>query len=204
MTVKIYLARHATPDWSRTDIRYDIPPGPPLTAQGEDEARKLGEFLRTKKISHVYASPLERTQRTAALAAAVLGLPVVTEELIAEWRRGENETDVAGRFNGFWERICRQSETEGPVLLVTHGGPIKVMLLNLGMPRAMVDEYCRKFDRGNPVPPAGVWLAANSTNETPWHLAMALNAVSPRSRSVRMQMSSSSAIEAAIMNDVTC
>ncbi|MCB0188143.1 MAG: histidine phosphatase family protein [Caldilineaceae bacterium] len=181
MTVKIYLARHATPDWSRTDIRYDIPPGPPLTAQGEDEARKLGEFLRTKKISHVYASPLERTQRTAALAAAVLGLPVVTEELIAEWRRGENETDVAGRFNGFWERICRQSETEGPVLLVTHGGPIKVMLLNLGMPRAMVDEYCRKFDRGNPVPPAGVWLAANSTNETPWHLALVFNPNEPDS-----------------------
>lgn len=170
MTVKIYLARHATPDWSRTDIRYDIPPGPPLTAQGEAEAVRLGEFLQSKSISHIYASPLERTQRTARLAAEVLDLPVQTEELIAEWRRGETETDIAGRFNQFWERICRQSKAEGPVLLVTHGGPIKVMLLNLGMPRPMVDEYCRKFDRGNPVPPAGVWLATNSTNETPWHL----------------------------------
>ncbi len=170
MTVKIYLARHATPDWSRTEIRYDIPPGPPLTAVGEAEARKLGQFLQGKGISKVYASPLERTQRTAQLAGEVLGLPVITEELIAEWRRGENETDVAGRFNGFWERICRESETQGPVMLVTHGGPIKVMLLNLGMPRTTVDEYCRKFDRGNPVPPAGVWLAANSTSETPWHL----------------------------------
>jgi broad specificity phosphatase PhoE len=170
--VKIYLARHATPDWSRTDIRYDIPPGPPLTEQGEAEARRLGEFLQPKGIAKVYASPLERTQRTAQLAAELLGLPVVTEELIAEWRRGENETDVAGRFNNFWERICRESEEGGPVLLVTHGGPIKVMLLNLGMPRPVVDEWCRKFDRGNPVPPAGVWLAANSTSEIPWRLAL--------------------------------
>jgi len=168
--VKIYLARHATPDWSRTEIRYDIPPGPPLTAAGEAEACKLGRFLQGKGISKIYASPLERTQRTAALVAESLGLPVITETLIAEWRRGENETDVAGRFNRFWEQICRESEEKGPVLLVTHGGPIKVMLLNLGMPRATVDEYCRKFDRGNPVPPAGLWFAANSTNETPWHL----------------------------------
>jgi len=170
--VKIYLARHATPDWSRTDIRYDIPPGPPLTAQGEAEARQLGEFLREAGVKKIYASPLERTQRTAHLAAEVVGLPVVTEELIAEWRRGEHETEVASRFSGFWERICAESEALGPIVLVTHGGPIKVMLLNLGLPRATVDEYCRKFDRGNPVPPAGVWLAANHSSETPWYLEL--------------------------------
>lgn len=170
--MKIYLARHATPDWSRTDIRYDVPPGPPLTAQGEAEARQLGEFLREAGVKKIYASPLERTQRTAQLAAEAVGLPVITEELIAEWRRGENETEVASRFSGFWERICAESEQLGPIVLVTHGGPIKVMLLNLGLPRATVDEYCRKFDRGNPVPPAGVWLAANASCETPWQLEL--------------------------------
>ena len=34
----LYLARHATPDWNMRDIRYDIPPGPPLVPQGEEEA----------------------------------------------------------------------------------------------------------------------------------------------------------------------
>ncbi|MEZ4617285.1 MAG: histidine phosphatase family protein [Caldilineaceae bacterium] len=172
MSAKILLARHATPDWSRTEIRYDIPPGPPLTEQGEAEAEKLGEFLRAQGAKKIYASPLERTHRTAQLAAAVVGLPVVTEELIAEWRRGEQESEVLTRINDFWERICWESERLGPVTLVTHGGPIKVMLLNLGYPKAAVDEYCRKFDRGNPVPPAGVWLATRDTIETPWHLEL--------------------------------
>ncbi len=173
MTVKIYLARHATPDWSRTEIRYDIPPGPPLTAEGEAEARKLGEFLQTAGVTKIYASPLERTQRTATLAAEALGQSPVTEELIAEWRRGEEASDVAGRFHGFWERICRESKKNGPVALVTHGGPIKVMLLDLGLPKAAVDEYCRKFDRGNPLPPAAVWLATQSADdEEAWQLEL--------------------------------
>lgn len=169
--LKIYLVRHATPDWSRTDIRYDVPPGPPLTAQGEAEAAKLGEFLRAAGIQRIYASPLERTRRTAEIAGGIAGVTPIAEESIAEWRHGESETEVAARFNGLWEKICQESAAVGPLALVTHGGPIKAMLLSLGMPRATVDEYCRKFDRGNPLPPAGVWLAAGSTT-TPWQLEL--------------------------------
>lgn len=170
MTVKIYLARHATPDWSRTDIRYDVPPGPPLTAQGEAEAAQLGEFLRKAGVKRIYASPLERTRRTAEIAGGLIGVTPITEETIAEWRRGESEAEVSARLNGFWEKLYRESESVGPLAVVTHGGPIKAMLQNLGMSRATADEYCRKFDRGNPLPPAGVWLAMNSTIETPWQL----------------------------------
>ena len=36
----VYLARHATPDWNRKDIRYDVAPGPDLVAQGEAEAAR--------------------------------------------------------------------------------------------------------------------------------------------------------------------
>lgn len=172
MILQIYLVRHATPDWSRTDIRYDVPPGPPLTAQGEAEAAKLGEFLRSAGIKRIYASPLERTRRTAEIAGALAGVTPITEEAIAEWRRGESEAEVAARFNGLWEKICRESETVGPLALVTHGGPIKAMLLSLGMPRATVDDYCRKFDRGNPLPPAGVWLATGSTSSSQWQLEL--------------------------------
>jgi broad specificity phosphatase PhoE len=171
MIVKIYLVRHATPDWSRTDIRYDVPPGPPLTAQGEAEAAKVGEFLQTQGIKRIYASPLERTRRTAEIAGSVVGVTPMEEEAIAEWRRAENETEVTARFNGLWEKICRESEMVGPLALVTHGGPIKAMLLSLGMPRATVDDYCRKFDRGNPLPPAGVWLATGSPTTT-WQLEL--------------------------------
>lgn len=172
MIVKIYLVRHATPDWSRTDIRYDIPPGPPLTAQGEAEAANLGEFLRTVGIKRIYASPLERTRRTAEIAGGIVGVAPIEEEAIAEWRRGESETEVAARFNGLWEKICSESAAIGPIALVTHGGPVKAMLLSLGLPQTTVDEYCRKFDRGNPLPPAGVWLATGCATETPWDLEL--------------------------------
>lgn len=172
MIVKIYLVRHATPDWSRTDIRYDIPPGPQLTAQGEAEAAKLGDFLRGVGIKRIYASPLERTRRTAEIAGSIIGVTPIEEEAIAEWRRGESETEVAARFNGLWEKICTESTAIGPIALVTHGGPVKAMLLSLGLPQATVDEYCRKFDRGNPLPPAGVWLATGCATETPWHLEL--------------------------------
>ena len=70
---RVILARHATPDWNRRDIPYDIPPGPELTPAGEREALALGEFLRAQGATRVYHSPLERTLRTASLAASVCG-----------------------------------------------------------------------------------------------------------------------------------
>lgn len=170
MLATIYLVRHATPDWSRTDIRYDIPPGPPLIAQGEAEAARLGEFLRTAGVQTFYASPLERAQRTAQIASGIVGVTVTTEEAIAEWRKDETEAQVLARFNGFWEKICVESQVGEPVVLVSHGGPIRLMLRALGLPQVTIDHYIKQFDRGNPIPPAGAWLATNTSPEARWQL----------------------------------
>ncbi|MFN3332154.1 MAG: histidine phosphatase family protein, partial [Caldilinea sp.] len=78
----IYLARHATPDWNRKDIRYDVAPGPDLVPQGEEEAIKLGEFLHAVGVTQIVASPLVRTQRTAEIAGAVAGIPVVIDATV--------------------------------------------------------------------------------------------------------------------------
>ena len=72
MIPTIYLIRHATPDWSRTDLVYHLPPGPPLTAQGEAEAAKLGDFLRDMDVRHIFTSPLVRCLRTAEIAGAAV------------------------------------------------------------------------------------------------------------------------------------
>jgi broad specificity phosphatase PhoE len=170
MRATLYLIRHATPDWSRTDIRYDIPPGPPLTAQGEAEARQLGEFLQTTNITHLYASPLERTTRTAQIAAAALGLEVETDLDLAEWMQGELEADVLDRCRRSLDAALDESVTRGPMALVTHGGPIRLLLADIGLDRAEMDHYRRTFDRDNPVPPAGVWRivrAADGALEKP-------------------------------------
>jgi probable phosphoglycerate mutase len=157
MAATLYLIRHATPDWTRTDIRYDIPPGPPLTEQGEAEAQQLGDFLKTTNITHLYASPLERTTRTAQIAAAALGLTVETKVDLSEWQRGELEENVLTRSRAILDAALDESESRGPLALVTHGGPIRLLLADLGLDTEEMAHYRRAFDRENPVPPAGVW-----------------------------------------------
>lgn len=164
MAAILYLIRHATPDWSRTDIRYDIPPGPPLTAQGEAEATQLAEFLRPISITHLYASPLERTTRTAQIAATALGLPIEIKPELAEWNHSEVEVDVLTRFRPFINTMFDESAARGPLGLVTHGGPIRLLLAEFGLDHNELDYYRRAFDHNNPLPPAGVWRVTRAPN----------------------------------------
>jgi broad specificity phosphatase PhoE len=85
---RIFLVRHGQTAWSlsgqhtgRTDI--------PLTAEGETEARKLYERLRTTAFNRVFTSPLQRARQTATFAA--LSTPVEIEPDLVEWDHGEYE-----------------------------------------------------------------------------------------------------------------
>jgi broad specificity phosphatase PhoE len=153
----VYLARHATPDHSRRDIPYAIPPGPELTEQGRQEAAQLGAFLRSLEAARVFASPLERALRTAAIAGTLAGLPVEVNDDLAEWRSEELEREVQTRmeriFSAAAQLSCAQS---APVVLVSHGGPVMAMLKLLGMPSPVADR-CRIYDGRNLIPPAGAW-----------------------------------------------
>jgi broad specificity phosphatase PhoE len=173
MTSTIYLIRHATPDWSRTEIRYDVPPGPPLTTQGEAEAIRLGEFLREAQVYKLYASPLARALRTAEIAGEITGNSVEVVESIAEWRRGESEAEVLERFTSFWTSVCEKGDHSGAIAVVTHGGPIRLMLDHLKLERAEIDFYRKQFDRDNPVPPAGAWRIMRTSPQTQWQITLA-------------------------------
>ena len=85
---RLYLMRHGETAWSlsgqhtgRTDI--------PLIEQGEQDARKLADRLRTVKFSRVFTSPLQRARRTCELAG--LGDLAEIEPDLAEWDYGEYE-----------------------------------------------------------------------------------------------------------------
>ncbi|MBK8049248.1 MAG: histidine phosphatase family protein [Anaerolineales bacterium] len=164
----VYLARHGTPDWNMREIRYDIPPGPPLVPQGETEAGKLGEFLRDQGICKVYASPLVRAHRTAEIAAAHSKLPVTVLEGVAEMRRDESDEQVYQRFNPVFERVWAEAQTHGPIVIVSHGGPVRVMLDRLGIQTDFVWHYRRQFDSQNPLPPAGAWAVTRSPELGLW------------------------------------
>ena len=151
-------------------IRYDIPPGPPLVPQGEAEAAKLGEFLAEAGVRKIYASPLVRALRTAEIAAAVADLPVEVVDAVAEYRRDENDDQVFARFNPFFLRAWGEAATGGPIAIVSHGGPVRVMLERLGgLPDALA-HYRRQFDHQNPLPPAGAWRISTDGQLGAWEM----------------------------------
>jgi broad specificity phosphatase PhoE len=60
---------------------------PPLTLFGQAQAKKTGEFFLGKDVSHIFASPLLRTQQTAQHISESVGIPFATNPLLRE--RGE-------------------------------------------------------------------------------------------------------------------
>lgn len=174
-----YLMRHATPDWSRTDIPYDIPPGPPLTAAGEAEAHSAAEFLATHAITRIYASPLARTHRTAEIVAGHLGLDYTIDPAIAEWRHDEDEDAVTVRSRAFWDDLWNAShpfaQTHGNhyrPLIVTHGGPSRLLLQSLGLPLTHMEHFRAQFDHNNPMPPAGIWRLDHDSTTRQWSMQL--------------------------------
>jgi broad specificity phosphatase PhoE len=88
MPVKLYLVRHGETEWSlsgqhtgRTDI--------PLTAQGEEEAKRLAPRLSGIRFSAALCSPRQRAQKTCELAG--LGALAQVEPDLAEWDYGDYE-----------------------------------------------------------------------------------------------------------------
>ncbi|HJZ57204.1 MAG TPA: histidine phosphatase family protein [Gemmataceae bacterium] len=82
----IYLARHGETEWSKSGQhtgRSDIP----LTAKGEEDARRIGTRLASINFTRVFTSPLQRARRTAELA----GFTADPDPELLEWNYGEYE-----------------------------------------------------------------------------------------------------------------
>lgn len=86
--LRLYLIRHGETEWSRTG-QYTGSTDIALTAQGEEEARDVGQRLRGIPFTHVLTSPLQRARQTCALAA-LAGTPELEPD-IAEWDNGDDE-----------------------------------------------------------------------------------------------------------------
>ena len=86
--LRLYLIRHGETEWSLSG-RYTGSTDIALTAQGEDEARDVGQCLHGIPFAHVLTSPLQRAQQTCALAA--LGGTTEIERDLAEWDNGDDE-----------------------------------------------------------------------------------------------------------------
>ena len=87
MADEVWLLRHAETEWSRDGKhtgRSDIP----LTDEGREAARRLGERLADVHFALVLCSPLSRARETAQLAR--LECSGVRDDLL-EWDYGDDE-----------------------------------------------------------------------------------------------------------------
>lgn len=169
-TETIFLIRHGTPDWSRSDLPYHLPPGPPLTEKGKAEALALAAFLKSASVQRLVSSPLERTLYTAQIVAQSLEIPLLVDDRLMEWQPGETPAEVLGRARPVFEQACQDCEAGRPVGLVTHGGHIAVLLQMLGMDDQTLKAN-RKYDFGNPLPPGAAWQVRR--NGGSWQLTLA-------------------------------
>jgi len=135
-------------------------------AEGAPERlARVGRRLARERLDAVYASPISRTQRTAAAVAEPHGLPVQTRDGLIEIDAGDwtgrpfdafaeaparKHWDAARSFNRvpggetMLEVQCRMVAVleelrdlhpEGRVAVVSHGDPLKAVILYLlGMP----------------------------------------------------------------------
>lgn len=170
------MVRHGETDWNR-DGRFQGHADPPLNETGHGQARALAAQLASTRFDAVYSSDLRRAVETARVVASRLGLSVsaradlreadvgvftgLTREEIAE--RFPAEARLAHRvgFTGAtgegFERLSERiigalvetaaAHPDQRVLVVTHGGPIRVTLASAdGM---TVEDHRRRY------PPVG-------------------------------------------------
>ncbi|HLY16028.1 MAG TPA: histidine phosphatase family protein [Bryobacteraceae bacterium] len=153
---RIWLIRHGETEWTvsgqhtgRTDI--------PLTAAGEQHARRIGEYLAGKQFALVLTSPLQRARETCRLAGYG-GIAQIDADL-SEWDYGAYEgrtsTQIQHDAPGWtiWTApvpggetiqqvaaraqrvIGRAAPAEGDVALFAHGHLLRVLTACwLGLP----------------------------------------------------------------------
>ncbi|WNV91553.1 histidine phosphatase family protein [Umezawaea sp. Da 62-37] len=156
--MKLMLVRHGETASNLRMALDSLPPGPPLTDLGQEQANLLADALADEPVVAVYASTAVRAQQTAAPIAARHGMAVQVVEGVQEifcgdlegrsdreaygvfvktataWAAGdldlmlpggENGRQVVDRCTGAIAAIT-EGVTEGTVVLVSHGGAIRL------------------------------------------------------------------------------
>jgi broad specificity phosphatase PhoE len=84
----VYLARHGETEWSLSGQHTGLT-DLPLTAQGQNTARRMGDRLRGIAFARVFCSPLKRAVMTCELAG--FGRVATGDGDLVEWNYGRYE-----------------------------------------------------------------------------------------------------------------
>lgn len=165
----VYVVRHGEAEGNR-EGRFLGQVDPPLTEKGRQQASAQGAALKGLGIARIVASDLDRARTTASIIGEALGLAVestaalreVNHGVIDGWLAsdimnseygparekdkynyrppgGESYADIEARILG-----VLPPPSGGPILLVTHLGPMRVLLHRL-CGRAQADAASAKI-----------------------------------------------------------
>jgi probable phosphoglycerate mutase len=157
---RILLVRHGQSTWN-ADGRWQGRADPPLSGLGRRQAEVAADSVGDLGITRVVASPLVRAHETATIVGGALGLeveadPRLQERDAGEWT-GRTRTEIEAGWPGFLDDGKRPAgfETDdilheramaavrdiaalatstggGPVVVISHGGLIRVVERALG------------------------------------------------------------------------
>ncbi|MGL5698560.1 MAG: 2,3-diphosphoglycerate-dependent phosphoglycerate mutase GpmB [Kluyvera sp.] len=85
--LQVYLVRHGETQWN-AERRIQGQSDSPLTAKGEQQAMQVGARVRSYGITHVIASDLGRTRRTAEIIADACGCGITLDSRLRELNMG--------------------------------------------------------------------------------------------------------------------
>jgi phosphoserine phosphatase len=152
----LLLARHGQTDWN-AERRWQGHTDRPLNERGREQAEALAERLADVELVAVYSSDLSRARGTAAVVAERQALEVRTSpelrevdvgswagltrpeaearfpEAFARWQEGHPGWEDGESYEAMTARVVRAArkiaagEPDGPVLVVTHAGPIRAL-----------------------------------------------------------------------------
>jgi broad specificity phosphatase PhoE len=165
----ILLARHGETDWN-LQRRVQGHSDTPLNETGRAQALALAETLDDAELDAVYASDLARARDTAQVVADRKGLPVTVlpelrernfgtwegltdDEILARfpaartasWGDAETKEELAKRVLGALHQIAA-AHPGGRVLIVTHGGPVRALLVESGLDRRGPIGNCSLYE----------------------------------------------------------
>ncbi|MCC3746978.1 2,3-diphosphoglycerate-dependent phosphoglycerate mutase GpmB [Rouxiella badensis] len=89
--LQVYLVRHGETEWNAARLIQGQSDSP-LTEKGVFQAQQVAERVRNEGITHVIASDLGRTKRTAEIIADACGCEVITDPRLRELHMGVLET----------------------------------------------------------------------------------------------------------------
>ncbi len=107
----IYLIRHGQTEWNQQG-RIQGGKDSPLTERGRRQAEAVAGSLKKDPPVFLYASPLGRASKTAAIIAKGYGISVETDERLCEHRCGDAEGLTFDEIDARWPDLRERREQD--------------------------------------------------------------------------------------------